>query len=128
MPSKDFKQSIDRAIENANLSGALGRFSEAYVIGRAKAFEGIDFEELRSRIAEIKSYTAEHLNQLVEEFKKNAEARGAKVFITNDPEKAKEYILNVAKEKGVQKVVKSKSMASEEIHLNPYLDFFYFRH
>ncbi len=122
MPSKDFKQSIDRAIENANLSGALGRFSEAYVIGRAKAFEGIDFEELRSRIAEIKSYTAEHLNQLVEEFKKNAEARGAKVFITNDPEKAKEYILNVAKEKGVQKVVKSKSMASEEIHLNPYLE------
>ena len=121
MKSKEFKQSIDKALKNANITGALGRFSEAYVIGRAKAFEGIDFEELRTRIAEIKSYAADHLNELAEEFKKNAEAKGAKVFRTDDPEKVKQYILNLATQNGVKKIVKSKSMASEEIHLNPFL-------
>ncbi len=122
MKTKEFKQSIDTALKNVNIAGALGKFSEAYVIARAKAFEGIDFEELRARIAEIKSYAAEHLNELAEEFKRNAEAKGAKVFRTDDPEKVREYILKLAQEKGVKKIVKSKSMASEEIHLNPFLE------
>lgn len=121
MKTKEFKRSIDRALKNDNITGALGRFSEAYIIGRAKAFEGIDFEELRTRIAEIKGYAAEHLDELADEFKRNAEAKGAKVFRTDDPEKVKEYILKLAQDKGVKKIVKSKSMASEEIHLNPFL-------
>ncbi len=121
MKSKEFKQSIDKALKNANITGALGRFSEAYVIGRAKAFEGIDFEELRTRIAEIKRYAAEHLNELADEFTRQAEAKGARVFRSGDTEKVRQYILNLALQKGVKKIVKSKSMASEEIHLNPYL-------
>ena len=44
---QEFKQSIDKAVHNANLTGALGKFSEAYKVNRAKAYEGIDFEELR---------------------------------------------------------------------------------
>ena len=122
MKSKEFKQSIDRALKNANITGALSRFSEAYVVGRAKAFEGIDFEELRTRIAEIKAYAAEHFEELAETFTKHAELRGAKVFRTREPEKVREYILELAKKNGVKSIVKSKSMASEEIHLNPFLE------
>ena len=44
------------------------------------------------------------------------------VFKTSSPEKVKEYIVKVARERGVKSIVKSKSMASEEIHLNPYLE------
>ena len=40
----DFKQSIDKAINDANLTEALGKFSEAYKVNRARAYEGIDFE------------------------------------------------------------------------------------
>lgn len=118
----EFKESIHRAVNNANLTGALGKFSEAYKVNRAKAYEGIDFEELRGRIAELKSYAASHLDQLSEQFAKNAEARGAKVFRTSDPAKVREYILKVAQDNGVKSVVKSKSMATEEIHLNQYLE------
>ncbi|MBP1729325.1 MAG: hypothetical protein H6Q56_1698 [Deltaproteobacteria bacterium] len=118
----EFKESIQRAVNNANLTGALGKFSEAYKVNRAKAYEGIDFEELRGRIAELKSYAASHLEELSAEFARNAEARGAKVFRTNDPAKVREYILQVARAHGVNTVVKSKSMATEEIHLNPYLE------
>jgi len=118
----DFKESIEKAVNNANLTGALGKFSEAYKVNRAKAYEGIDFEALRSTIAESKSYAASHLDLMAAAFTLNAEAHGAKVFQTSDPEKVKEYILKVARDNNVKTVVKSKSMATEEIHLNAYLE------
>ncbi len=118
----EFKESIYTAITNANLTGALGKFSEAYKINRTKAYEGIDFEELRGRIADLKSDAASRLDELSERFTRNAEACGATVFRTNDPARVREYILKVAKDNNVKTVVKSKSMATEEIHLNPYLE------
>ena len=118
----EFKESIHTAITNANLTGALGKFSEAYKINRTKAYEGIDFEELRGRIADLKSDAASRLDELSERFTRNAEACGATVFRTNDPARVREYILKVAKDNNVKTVVKSKSMATEEIHLNPYLE------
>jgi len=113
-----FRESIETALHNPNLTGALGRFSEAYRISRAKAYEGIDFEAVRDQIVEIKGSASSNFEALAEQFKASAEARGAKVFRTADPAQVKQYILALAKEKGVQRVVKSKSMASEEIHLN----------
>ncbi|MBV5338733.1 MAG: LUD domain-containing protein [Deltaproteobacteria bacterium] len=117
-----FKESITKAVNNANLTGALGKFSEAYKVNRAKAYEGIDFEELRGRIADLKSYAASRLEELSEQFTHNAEACGAKVFRTNDPVKVREYILKVAEDNNVKTIIKSKSMATEEIHLNAYLE------
>lgn len=119
---KEFRDSINTALHNPNLTGALGRFSEAYRISREKAYEGIDFEAVRTQIAERKGFAASHLDELAERFTQQAEARGAKVFRTDDPAKVREYILAVAQQNGVKSVVKSKSMASEEIHLNPYLE------
>ncbi len=118
----EFKESIHKAVNDANLTGALGKFSETYKINRAKAYEGIDFEELRGRIAELKSFAASHLEELSAQFEQNATALGAKVFRTDDPAKVREYILKVAQDNGVKTVVKSKSMATEEIHLNPFLE------
>ena len=117
-----FRESIHSAVNNANLTGALGRFSEAYRVSRAKAYEGVDFEEVRGRIAELKSYAASHLNELAEIFTRNAQARGAKVFRTNDANAAAQYVVDLARKNGVKSVVKSKSMASEEIHLNRHLE------
>jgi iron-sulfur cluster protein len=113
-----FKESIETALHNPSLTGALGRFSEAYRISRAKAYEGIDFESVRDQIVEIKASASSNFEALAEQFKASAEARGAKVFRTADPAQVKRYILDLAREKGVKRVVKSKSMASEEIHLN----------
>lgn len=119
--SRKFRKKIDKALHSTTLTGALGRFSEAYRVSRAQAYDGIDFEALRGTIAEIKSSAASHLDDLAEQFKQKAEAKGAKVFRTSSPEEVKKYILNLAQERGVKRIVKSKSMASEEIHLNPCL-------
>jgi L-lactate dehydrogenase complex protein LldF len=120
--SKEFKGTIDVALKNATLGAALGKFSEDYKVNRARIYEGTDFEELRSRIASLKSYAAGHIEEMAELFKKNAEARGAKVFRSSSPEEVRQYILKVAQDNNVKTIVKSKSMATEEIHLNPYLE------
>ena len=116
---KVFAQSITKALDNQNLGGILDRWN--YPATRAKAYEGIDFQALRTQIAEIKGSAAGRLDALAEQFKKAAEARGAKVFRANSPQAVKDYILNLCQEKGVKRIVKSKSMASEEIHLNKHL-------
>jgi L-lactate dehydrogenase complex protein LldF len=121
MATNEFKDSVDKALKNANLTGALGRFSEAYAVARKNAYTGIDFEQLRGRIAAIKGYAAEHMDELAEQFTKAATARGAKVFRANSPQQVKDYIANLCREKGVKRIVKSKSMATEEIHLNDHL-------
>ena len=120
--NKEFKQSIIDALANPNLTGALGNFSVAYRAGRAKAYEGIDFEALRTQIADVKSSASSHFDELAEQFARVAEARGTKVFRTNDPNAVKDYILRLAQERGVKHIVKSKSMATEEIHLNKHLE------
>ena len=118
---KEFKESIAKALANPNLTGALGKFSEAYRVSRAKAYQGVDFEAVRTRIAEVKGAAASRLDDLAEEFAKNATAKGAKVFRTNSPEGVRGYILDLARQQRVRSIVKSKSMATEEIHLNAHL-------
>ena len=120
--TETFHEEIAHALENANLGGALTRFSEAYRTSRAKAYEGVDFEAIRTQIAEVKGDAAGRFPELVARFKEEAEKKGAKVFVADSPEKVRSYILELAKAKGVKKVVKSKSMASEEIHLNKALE------
>ena len=118
----EFKRTIEAALASPTLSGSLTRFSEAYRISRARAYEGIEFAEVRGQIAERKGYAAAHIGELAERFTKQAESTGAKVFRANSPEEAREYILSVASEKNARLLVKSKSMASEEIHLNDSLE------
>lgn len=115
------KEDVKKALQNANLSGALTRFSEAYAVSRAKAYEGLNFEEIREKIASAKAYVAEHLEEVVQTFIKSAQANGAKVFYTKNPDEVKNYILDLARKNNVKSIVKSKSMATEEIHLNKYL-------
>ncbi|MCX7988502.1 MAG: LUD domain-containing protein [Thermodesulfovibrio sp.] len=115
------KEDIRKALQNANLSGALTRFSEAYAVSRAKAYEGLNFEEIREKIASAKAFVAEHLEEVVQTFIKSAQANGAKVFYTKNPDEVKKYILDLARKNNVKSIVKSKSMATEEIHLNKYL-------
>jgi L-lactate dehydrogenase complex protein LldF len=118
MSATGFKQKVAAALDNAQLTGALGRFSEAYAISRAKAYAGIDVEALRDRVTAVKGYGASHLDELAARFEEQATRAGARVFRASSPEQVKAYILDLCRERAVRRVVKSKSMATEEIHLN----------
>lgn len=117
----EFKKRICQAINNSNLRNALGKFSDSYVVSREQVFLGKDFEALRKKIASIKSDAASRYDELAEQFTRAVEARGGKVFRAKNAAAAREYIYQLAKKHGVKDVVKSKSFASEEIHLNEYL-------
>ncbi|MEG6522248.1 L-lactate dehydrogenase (quinone) large subunit LdhH [Desulfotomaculum sp. 1211_IL3151] len=121
MSTGNLKKDIQSALNNDNLTGALGRFGEAYIPAREKAYEGKDFEELRQKISNCKRNAAENMDRLAEKFIAQAEKNGAIVFRAKTGDEAKEYIAQVVKKHQVETIIKSKSMASEEIHLNDYL-------
>ena len=118
MASLELKQEIQEALKNTTLSRTLGTFCATYPAKREKSYAGVDFESTRDSIKEVKSYAAEHVDEMIEEFTKNCTARGGNVFHAHSTDEAMEYIRNLVKEKGVKTIVKSKSMASEEIHMN----------
>ncbi len=120
--ARSYKQSIDKALATPRLQEALHRFGDAYLLSREKAFAGIDFEALRRDIAAMKDDVRERRDELIAEFTRNAEAAGAKVFFARTAQEANDYISGLARELGVRLAVKSKSMASEEIHLNRALE------
>jgi L-lactate dehydrogenase complex protein LldF len=64
----------------------------------------------------------EHLDTYLEKFEKNISARGAKVIWASTSEEALEAVGKICKEKNCKTVVKSKSMVTEEIHLNAFLE------
>ena len=121
MAKSALKKDIDVALQNDNLGGALDRFADDYVISRAKAYGDLDFQEIRKDIIKAKNYTIEHLAELADQFTLEAEKKGAVVYRAHSPQEVKDYIAKLAVERNVKTIVKSKSMATEEIHLNKYL-------
>lgn len=113
---------IQQKINDSFLRKALKNFAAAYPLARAKAFEGIDFEALRSRIARQKQAGLPHLPELVAQFTARAEAAGARVHVCRTPEDARRVMLEIIRSKGADFLVKSKAMTSEEIELNQYLE------
>ncbi len=113
-----YKQSVEDAIGNPKLSKALHLFGDAYLIARENAFRGLNFEEMRIELAAIKDDVRVHRKELLALFIKNAEAAGSKVFIAKDTKEANDYVIRLAKEKKATLIAKSKSMVSEEAHLN----------
>lgn len=80
-----------------------------------------EWEQLRERAAAIKQYTMSHLADLLEQFETNAKANGIHVHWARDAEEHNRIVLDILQKHGVRKLVKSKSMLTEECHLNPFL-------
>ena len=76
------------------------------------------WELARQAAAEAKWEAVNHLDKYLLEFVDNLNKRGSKVFWASTAEDARNYILNLAREKKARTIVKSKTMTSEEIHLN----------
>ena len=64
----------------------------------------------------------ENLDKLLPEFEANFQKKGGKVIWANDADEARKEILQIIKKANAKTVIKSKSMATEEIHLNEFLE------
>ena len=76
----------------------------------------------RERAKNTKWRAIETLDQQLEQFEKNFTSRGGKVIWAEDGEGALKEILAICKAKNCKTLVKSKSMVTEEIHLNKFLE------
>jgi L-lactate dehydrogenase complex protein LldF len=76
------------------------------------------FEALRDRAASIRQHTLENLPRYLEQFVEQVTARGATVHFAPDAGAACKIIADIAAARGLRLAVKSKSMTTEEVHLN----------
>jgi L-lactate dehydrogenase complex protein LldF len=81
-----------------------------------------DLERVRELAKNKKWEAIEHLDLYLTQFEDQITKRGAKVFWAEDSEQALNFIGDICKEKECKTIVKSKSMVTEEIHLNNYLE------
>ena len=90
---------------------------------RDKASKSVpDWEKLRETAHKIKRHTLANLPRYLEEFEQNARAKGVNIHYAYDANEHNSIVLNILKNKGATRVVKSKSMLTEECHLNPFLE------
>lgn len=81
-----------------------------------------EWEQLRQLGHEIKLHTLSHLADYLETFEKNCLENGIHVHWAKDAKEHNEIVHNILAKHNVKKLVKSKSMLTEECHMNPYLE------
>ncbi|MDO5447241.1 MAG: LUD domain-containing protein [Prevotellaceae bacterium] len=81
-----------------------------------------EWEELRETANLIKKHTITHLAEYLQKFEAAATANGVHVHWAKDADEYNEIVYGILKQHDVKKVVKSKSMLTEECHLNKNLE------
>jgi len=81
-----------------------------------------EWESLRELASNIKAHTITHLDSYLEEFEKNCTKNAIKVHWAVDAKEFRKIVESILKEKNAKKIVKSKSMLTEECELNLYLE------
>lgn len=90
---------------------------------RDKAAQSLpEWEQLRNLASGIKANVVANLADYLEQFERNATRLGVTVHWARDAAEHNEIVYSILHRHNVRKVVKSKSMLTEECHLNPYLE------
>lgn len=118
LPGKIGETLADPQLQNA-IYTATGRL----VTKRRESVAPLpEFQDLRSKANAIKKHAIENLDYYLEQVEKNLTARGGQVVYCRDGNEVSDFILGLARQRGARIIVKSKSMTSEEIHLNERLE------
>lgn len=121
--TEHFKAQAEEALGNRALQEALTRACGHIGRMRAKAFQDWpEGQDLRTEAHRIKTEVMDHLAPYLDQLETSADALGIKVHRSSDAEDARRYILELIRSRGISLVVKSKSMTTEEIGLNPELE------
>ncbi|MEY3433109.1 MAG: hypothetical protein RL131_1045 [Bacteroidota bacterium] len=106
-------------IHRKTINYNIGKYNAVVPLGK-KQFSNLDFA--REKAKSIKWKSIESLDVYLEKFEKNFIQRGGKVIWAENAQQACDAILKICREKNCKRLVKSKSMVTEEIHLNDFLE------
>ena len=118
----DYVATAREGMGNPCLQGSLRSLQARYGKGALEAWKALPDPNLRSRVKARRMQTLAHLDRVLALLSQGVEARGGQVFFADNAEAANGYIRDLARKRGVKRVVKGKSMLSAEIgfhHLNP---------
>lgn len=116
------KTYLHEALQDRNLREAVDKATQTALNKRRDKVDKLPYwEELRHQAHDTKKETLEHLDHYLELFEQNCLANGIIVHWARDAEEARTIIHNLMQEKNVKSVVKSKSLTTEELHLNQFL-------
>ena len=98
---------------------AVNTSTRGFNEGRYEAVKTLDdYEGLKAEARTIKEDAIERLPDLIEQLRETIEANGGTLYIADDAADANRYVRDVCEDKDAERVVKSKSMTSEEIEVN----------
>lgn len=121
--NEKFKDNVNKQMEDTFMRGAVAGAQERLRTRRLDAAEELgDWEEWRSHGEEIRQHTLDHLDYYLQELSENLQKRGGHVFFAATAEDANDYVKGIVKEKRAKKILKAKSMVTEEIGLNDVLE------
>jgi len=121
--TEKYRSESRRGIGDRVLQRALANLQERFGKGTAEAYRRLpEGPALRRAAHEIRRQSIEHLDILLERLAETIEDRGGRVYFAPDAAAAASYCLDTARTNGVKRVVKGKSMVSEEIGLNRALE------
>jgi L-lactate dehydrogenase complex protein LldF len=119
----DFLGATRQALADPPLQEALVRLTSTLMAGNRRGYAALaDIDALRSHAKRIKEHTLSHLDRYLEQLETAVQKNGGHVHWANNGEEARQIILDIAQRTNTRRIVKSKSMTSEEIHLNPALE------
>ncbi len=120
---RQFSQNAQEALADPSLQQALGRIKSHFQLGRTYAASLYpDFEGLREQGRAIRDFALSRLDTLLENFETRVTRRGGFVHWARDAKEAREIVLGILNAAGARTVTKGKSMVTEEIALNPFLE------
>jgi iron-sulfur cluster protein len=114
----EFQTHLRHGLENPRLGNNLTAFQQGWRTARDRATDEVDFPALRAKLKAAKSAITANLDGYLEEFRSAATRAGAVVHFAFDADEANRIILELARQRGVATIAKSKSMVSEETGLN----------
>ena len=121
--SMHFKRKSSMQLDNAHFQKNMRRFGRGFAEKRAAAVAQLDiFEALRDAGKDIRNRGLENLDAYLLKFEEAATARGTIVHWAETAEDVNRIVIEIAQANGVKKIVKSKSMVSEESGLNHALE------
>ncbi len=121
--AETFDQNARQALQDKQLRGALQNLATTFGERRKLAIATVDdWEGLREQARAVKDETLSQLDKYLAEFADNAARAGAQVHWARDAHEACSLIINLLQARGAKRIVKSKSMTTEEIHLNAALE------
>lgn len=121
--NEKFKDNVNKQMEDTFMRGAVAGAQERLRTRRLDAAEELgNWEEWRSHGEEIRQHTLDHLDYYLQELSENLQKRGGHVFFAATAEEANDYVKGIVREKRARKILKAKSMVTEEIGLNGVLE------